>query len=72
MSTPDKNEKRGFAFRVFERSGGVKRETEPASESSLEGITSSPSTLLHNPEDKSRTGRGESEERPNTSRNVIS
>jgi hypothetical protein len=30
----------------------------------LEGITSSPLILLNNPEDKSQTGRGESEKRP--------
>jgi hypothetical protein len=41
----------------------VKYGAEPASDSSLEGITSSPSTLLNNPEDKSRTGRGESEKK---------
>ena len=34
---------------------------EPASDSSLEGITSSPSTMLKNPADKIRTGRCESE-----------
>lgn len=40
----------------------MKRETEPASDSSLEGNTSSLYTLLKKPEDKSRTGRGESVE----------
>jgi len=53
-------------IRVFERSGGVKRETEPASDSSLEGITSSPYTIVKQPEDKSRTGQGESEKRQKT------
>jgi hypothetical protein len=42
----EKTKREGFAFRVFERSGGAKRETEPASDSSLEGSTSSPNTIV--------------------------
>jgi len=61
-SASEKQKERWFAFRVFERSGGVKRETEPASDSSLEGNTSSLYTMLKKPEDKSRTGRSESVE----------
>jgi hypothetical protein len=58
-----KTKREGFAFRVFERSGGVKCEPNRHLILLWRGITSSPSTLLNNPEDKSRTGRGESEKK---------
>jgi hypothetical protein len=58
-------------IQVFERSGGVKRETEPVSDSSLEGNSSSPHTIVKQPEDKSRTGRSESDGWRKTTRNGI-
>jgi hypothetical protein len=66
-----KQKEGGFAFRVFERSGGVKHEPNRHLILLWRGVTSSPSTLLNNQEDKPRTGQGESDERLKNPQNII-